>query len=78
MASQGGRSDAPRSLVWVALCSPDGRRALAQCHLGPQPQPEKDKKKRLGGLGRLRGDRAHQPADVEARRAQHRVQRVAF
>jgi hypothetical protein len=41
-------------------------------------QPQEDEKECLGGLGRLLGDGAQQPADVEARRARHRVQRITL
>ena len=44
----------------------------------PQGQPKQDEIERLGGLCRLNGDGSQQPTDVEARRAQRRVQRVAF
>ena len=55
MATQGGRSMTPRDLVCGAHCFSDGRIAPIQRYLQPRPQPEEDKNKRLGGLGRLLG-----------------------
>jgi hypothetical protein len=53
---------APLELVFGAYCLSDGRIAPTQRNLQPRPQPEEDKNKRLGDLGRLLGDHARQPA----------------
>jgi hypothetical protein len=52
MDAQGKRSKTLRGQVFWALWLSDGHIAPAQGPLQVQPQPEEDKKERLGGLGR--------------------------
>ena len=72
------RSNTARAPLFGGHRSPDARMAAPQHGRQPQGHPEQAAKGHLGGLGRLLGDGSQQPADVEAGRAQHRVQRVAF